>query len=156
MKFGRIMIVLGILATLGLVATAVQGYAGVHGRAGLKEHVLLGLVALLLFVLAHCWILVYLVGIDRLLRPLARAAGRDDVVEPPLRSFRSRTLPLLLAAVFGGIAVFTLGSEAYSGRMSPSVHGVLIWVTVALQAGAVAVEWRALAASERALERLRS
>jgi hypothetical protein len=156
MKFGRIMILVGIVATLGLVAAGVQGYGGAREGAALREHILLGLVALLLFVLAHCWVLVYLVGIDRVLRRAPRDAGRDEAPEPRLRTFRGLTLSLLLAAVLGGVVAFVLGTEVYSGRVSAGLHGAFLWLTVVLQAAAVAVEWRALAASERALRKLQA
>lgn len=157
MKFGRIMLAVGIVATLGLVAAGVQGYAaldqGTEGR-DLSTHVLVGLVAVLLFVLAHGWVLIYLVGIGRLLRQEAHAAGREMVLEASVRSLWRRAVPPLVAAV-AGVGVFVLGSAVYAGRVTGAVHGAALWATVALQAWAAVAEWRALAASERALTALR-
>lgn len=157
MRFGRIMLAVGLVATLGLVATGVQGYAAVDAAtegASLRNHVLGGLVALLLFVLAHGWVLIYLVGIGGLLRREARAAGREAALDAPLRSPWRGAVPPALAAV-AGIAVFVLGSGVYSGRVTGEVHGAALWGTVVLQVWAVAAEWRALAVSERALSTLR-
>ena len=85
MRFGRIMLAVEVVATLGLVATGIHGYLAVDVETegvGLRNHVLAGLVALLVFVLAHGWVLIYLVGMGRLLRREARAAGRQDVLDP--------------------------------------------------------------------------
>jgi len=155
MKFGRIMIFVGLAATLGLVATGFQGYGGLADRAALGRHILLGLIALLLFVMAHSWVLIYLTGMHRLLRRVAGESGRVEALPPRLLAFRSRTLPVLLATIVGAIAVFLLGTEVFSGRLSGSVHGAVLWVTVVLQGLAMALEWRALAASERAFQLLR-
>lgn len=157
MRFGKIMLAVGIVATLGFLAAGAQGYAEVdRGTQGpiLTTHVVLGLVAVLLFVLAHGWVLIYLMGIGRVLAREAGEAGQEEELEPSLRSFPRTVLPPLLAAL-SGIAVFVLGSAVYSGRVPGSVHGAALWLTVALQAWAVFAEGRALAASERALEALR-
>lgn len=157
MRFGKIMLAVGIVATLGLVAAGVHGYAEVDRAMegpSLTTHVLLGLVAVLLFVLAHGWVLIYLVGIGRLLARETAEAGRGEVPEPSLRSLPRTILPPLLTGL-SGIAVFALGSAVYAGRVPGAVHGTALWVTVALQTWAVFAEGRALAASERALEALR-
>lgn len=157
MRFGRIMLALGTVALLGLVAAGVHGYVALDaatGGPGLRTHVLVGLIALLLFVLAHGWVLVYLVGMGRLLRREARAAGREEALDTSLRSWWRRVLPPALVAA-AGIAVFVLGSAVYAGRVVAAVHGGALWVTVVLQVWAVAAEWRALGASERAFDALR-
>jgi hypothetical protein len=95
--------------------------------------------AVLVFLLAHSWVLFYLLG-------AARVLGADGVA---LAGFRRRVLPPLVAAVVAGVATFLLGTAVYAGRAPAALHGGLTWVTLALQVWAAAAEWRALVAVER-------
>lgn len=141
-SFGRLMVAVGFAAALGMAGVGWQGYRGLAGGPegeGLQAHVLLGLAAVLVFVLAHAWVAFYLLGA---LRVLGRA--RD------LATFRRRTLPLLAAAVAAGLGTFVLGAAVHAGRVAAGLHGALLWAALALQAWAGWAEWRAVAAAERA------
>ncbi|HUP41915.1 MAG TPA: hypothetical protein VM599_01765 [Thermoanaerobaculia bacterium] len=140
--FGRVMVVVGCLAALGLAGVGVQGYLGVELGGGLAGHVLGGMGAVLVLLLAHSWVLFYLLGAVRVL------AGEG--LGAPLGAFRSRVLPPLVAAVVAGVATFLLGIGVYAGRAPAVLHGGLTWVTLALQVWAAVVEWRVLVAVERA------
>jgi hypothetical protein len=98
--------------------------------------------AVLVFLLAHSWVLFYLLG-------AARVLGGDGG-PAPLAGFRRRVLPPLMAAVVAGVATFLLGIGVYAGRAPAALHGGLTWVTLALQVWAAAAEWRVLVAVERA------
>jgi hypothetical protein len=98
--------------------------------------------AVLVFLLAHSWVLFYLLGAARVL------AGEG--LGAPLGAFRARVLPPLVAVVAAGVATFLLGIGVYAGRAPAALHGGLTWVTLALQVWAAAAEWRVLVAVERA------
>lgn len=154
--FGRTMVIVGCVATLGLLATGVQGYQGAAEGAPLRTHVLLGMGSFLLFVLAHSWILFYLVGAARVLDESARAAGRGDLLASPLTGFRSRVLPALLAAVLLAFATFATGPGVYARWAPLGLHGGLLWAAVAAQVWAARAEWQAVTACERAVRSLRN
>ncbi len=154
--FARIMVVVGALAALGLAATGWHGYAGFDGRSGLERHILLGLAALLVFATAHCWQLFYLLGLTRVLAESAEESGRRSALEPRLVRFRTRTLPVVAAAVLAAIAVFVVGASMHGEQVGGRYHGPLLWAALALGAWATAAEWRTVIASERALAALRS
>lgn len=139
--FGRVMVAVGALASLGLLAVGLAGYRGlpdgVEGPA-LRQHVLLGLAAVLVFVLAHAWVAFYLVGAARVLGEAAVA----------------RTLPPLLLAVAAALATFVLGSAVHSGLAPAGLHGALLWLTLLLQGWAGWAEWRAVTAAARATRTL--
>lgn len=138
--FGRVMVAVGFVAALGMAGVGAHGYAGLPAGAGLRQHVLLGLAAVLVFLLAHSWVAFYLLGASRVLGEA-----------PALASLRRRTLPLLGAAVAAGLATFVLGSAVHAGRVPAGLHGALLWVTLALQGWAGWAEWRAVVAAERAV-----
>lgn len=136
--FGRVMVVVGGLAALGMVAVGQLGYRGVAEGAGLREHVLLGLATLLLFVLAHAWVAFYLVGAVRVLG------------EPSVLPVHRSALPPLLLAVAAALATFVLGSAVHSGAAPAGLHGALLWLTLLFQAWAGWAEWRAVTAMAEA------
>lgn len=152
--FGRAMVITGTIATLGLGLAATQGYQGAARGAELRLHVLTGLAALLVFVLAHAWVLFYLAGAARVIGEGAREAGLEGVPGPALARFSRRTLPPLLGALGAVLALFVSGISVYAGQLSGAVHGALFWLTVALEAWAAWAEWRALTAGERAAARI--
>ena len=153
--FARMMIVVGALAALGLLGAGVHGYAGFSGRDGLTRHILLGLAPLLVFVIAHAWTLFYLVGLTRVLRETAEERGVSGALEAPLLGLGRWTLPPGIAAVLAALAVFVVGAAMYGQKTGGSFHGPLLWLALALAAWATVAEWRAVVASERALDALR-
>ncbi len=152
--FGRIMVGAGMIATAGLGLAAAQGYHGAAQGTALRLHVLTGLAMLLVFVLAHAWVLFYLVGAARVIGESAREAGLEGVPEAALARFGRRTLPPLLGALAAVLALFVSGAAVYAHRLPAAVHGGLFWLTIALEAWAAGAEWQALAAGERAVARL--
>lgn len=146
------MVAAGCLAALVLAGVGAQGYRleGAEPASGLTGHILAGLTAVLVLLLAHSWVLFYLLGATRVLRETARGAGREETLAPALGGLRRRALPVLLAAAAAALATFTMGLATYAGRTPELLHGALAWVALALQVWAAAEEWRALAASERA------
>ncbi|MFP3941667.1 MAG: hypothetical protein ACLF0P_15320 [Thermoanaerobaculia bacterium] len=148
--FGRTMVIVGCLAALGLLATGLQGYQGAAEGDALRTHVLLGMGAVLLFVLAHAWVLFYLLGATRVLEEASREAGRDDLpAPPPFPDFRSRVLPPLLAAVAVAFTAFATGPGVYARWAPLGLHATLLWVALALQLWAARAEWQALTAAGR-------
>lgn len=154
--FGRIMVVTGMLATAGLGLAAAQGYRGAASGDALRLHVLTALVTVLVFILAHAWVLFYLVGAVRVIEETARGGGREDVVEPALTRFGRRTLPPLVGALAASLALFLAGVGVYAHQVPASIHGDLFWLVVVLELWAAWGEWRALVASERAVAALQA
>jgi hypothetical protein len=153
-RFGRIMIGAGVLATLGLVATGVLGYQGARTDQEVRLHVLVGLGALLVFVLSHLWVLLYLVGAVRVLRG---AVGSEKAAEEPeLFGFGKHTLPPLLVAMGLALGCFLLGIGVYSGRIGATVHATAFFLTLAAEAWAALLEWRTFGAAERVARRARA
>lgn len=154
--FARIMIAVGILATLGLAGAGVHGYSGFDGREGLERHILLGLAPLLVFVTAHCWQLFYLLGLTRVLTETAEDLDRPDVSIPSVFTFYRTTLPPIVGAVAAALGVFVVGAAMHGQSAGGRIHGPLLWLALALGAWATVAEWRMVTASERALVGLRS
>jgi hypothetical protein len=81
---GRALLIVGFMATLGVVATAVLGYLlNAPADPEMPRHVLVGLASSLLLLFSHCWIMFYLIGTGK--------AGSIPI--SPRRPSTSRTPP---------------------------------------------------------------
>lgn len=145
------MVAVGGVAALGMAAVGWQGYQGLPEGArapGVQEHVLLGLAAVLVLVLAHAWVAFYLLGAGRVLEEAA--AGCPAALGRPFLSLRRGTLVPLLLVVSAGLATFVLGSAVHAGLAPAGLHGALLWLTLLCQGWAGWAEWRAVTEVARA------
>ena len=149
---GRSLWILGALATIGVAVAAALGY-GLHSPAdsGMPRHVIAALASTLPLMLAHSWILLYLLGTGKVIRDAVREGGLDP--SPLARSRRLRRIcyPVILLAAALVMATFLAGGAVASKSMPPWVHLALFWAALAVQAGALGVEWWGLAGNESLL-----
>ena len=142
----RLIVGFGFLAALGGLVAAVLGRAieppAVNETAAV--HVMWALVAGLGQLLAQCWIALFGWGTLRLLARRGRPvpAGRRAV----LLGVPLGVVVLIAAAIWIGIQGYT------SGRPSP-LHAAVGWGTAVACLVALALEWRALETTERAVAR---
>jgi hypothetical protein len=147
---GRVLLVLGLLGTVGLIATGVFGY-GLVGSSDthVRLHLLLSLEATLVLLFSHTWIVLYLLATGRVIT--RAASGRADAADllDRARRLRLRAIPWLLAALAAVGAAFLSGGTAYLGTFLKIVHHALYFVAVAAQIGALVVERRVLVEHDR-------
>jgi hypothetical protein len=145
---GRALLIIGVVATLGFLATGILGY-WITGPAdaGMPRHMLIALGSCLLLLFSHLWILFYLVGAGRAIRLTIKDLGLDPGLGEATRRFKS-CYPWLLAATVAALATFLLGGFVATKALPPWTHHALFFVTLALQAVALWLEGRALAGSE--------
>jgi hypothetical protein len=149
---GRSLWFLGALATAGVAVTAAFGY-GVHspGDPGMPRHIVAALASSLLLMLSQCWILFYLLGTGKVIRDAVREGGLDPAPLAASRHLRRVCYPALLLAMTLVLATFLVGGQV-AGKGAPAwVHHALSWATLAVQAGALWLEWWGLAGNERLL-----
>ncbi len=150
MKLGRALLVIGLLATVGIVASAVLGYAAPAESdvEQLQLHVLLALAAVLLLLFAHCWILLYLIGTGRALRDVVREHGLDPGLPTEASRLQGEAIPWLLLAMGLALGTFLLGAGAAANALPAVVHHALAYAALGVQVYALWVERRVLDAHE--------
>jgi hypothetical protein len=155
MMMGRALLIIGALATLAFLASGVLGYLLKGPTDGaMPRHVLVGLAACLAQLFSHCWILVYLILTGRAIRETVQDRGFDpSSAEEPGRHLRS-TAPLLLVAVFLGLATFLVGGATAEGAFRPWIHHAMFYATLAVQGWALWQERRVLRATQALIEDL--
>lgn len=137
------MVAVGWLGALGLVAAGVLGHGYARHGDDVRGHLLLGLGALLLFVLAHCWVLFYSLAARRVL------AGGTGAAAERLAGFSRHTLVPILAVLAAALATFLTGNAVYTGALPWWGHAAPFYATLVLQVWASAAEWRTCVATER-------
>jgi hypothetical protein len=141
----RVLLILGVAGTLGLVAAAAAGYGMLGGPdPQMHAHALLSLAATLVLMFSHTWIVLYLLATGRVMADTVAARGLDRGVLERARRLRLRALPWLLAAVVALIATFLLGSAAFSGRILGWLHHGFFYLALLLQIAAIRIEGRVL------------
>jgi hypothetical protein len=149
---GRSLLIVGALGTVGVVVAAGLGYGlSSPADAGMPNHIVAALVAILLAMFSHSWILLYLLGTGRLIRAAVREEGLDPALLAESRRLRRVCYACLLTAAALVMATFLVGGAVAGKGVTPWVHHLLSWVAVAVQGLALWIEWRTLAANERLL-----
>lgn len=145
---GRALLIIGVVATLGFLATGILGY-WITGPAdaGMPRHMLLALGSCLLMLFSHLWIFFYLIGTGRAIRQTIRELSLEPGLSEATTRFK-RCYPWLLTAMIASVATFLLGGFVATRALPVWTHHALFFVTLALQAVSLWLEARALAASE--------
>lgn len=144
---GRALLMIGWLAALGLLIAGFHGYV-VDGTDGLSRHVLLALLASLLLLFSHCWILFYLIGTGKVIKGAVVEYGLDPAVVDQTREFKSQTSGWLLLAMILAIATFVAGGAVVTKTVPAWAHQTLFYVTVIVQIVTLRRETRVLIANE--------
>ncbi len=140
---GRSLLVVGVFATLGMIATAVVAYLG----QPLAVHLMLGLGSALLLLFSHCWIMFYLIGTGKAIKEAVAEHSLDTAVLETTRSFKMRTNGWMMIAMGLCMATFILGGGVYTQTLP-------IWLTLVAQIKTLWIEHQVLTENERLMTRL--
>lgn len=151
---GRALLILGWLATMAVIATGVMGYLLGGALTRLTPHVLTGLVASLLLLFAHSWVMFYLIGTGKAIKDAVRENGLDPELAERTKPFKSRSYPWLMIAMGLIIATFVAGGAYVAGAAPSWIHEVLFYVTCVVQVWTLLLEGRVLMANERLMNEI--
>jgi hypothetical protein len=152
---GRALLIVGAMATLGVVATAVLGYLlGSPTDPSLPRHVLVGLASSLLLLFSHCWIMFYLIGTGKAIKDAVKEHGLDPAFAEETKRFKNASYPWLMLAMALVMAAFILGGGVATGAVPLWIHHVLFYAAVLAQVYALWVEQRVLGDNERLMEKV--
>jgi 4-hydroxybenzoate polyprenyltransferase len=147
---GRALLIVGAMATLGVVASAVLGYLlSAPTDPDMPLHVLVGLASSLLLLFSHCWIMFYLIGTGKAIKDAVRDHGLDAALAEETKRFKNASYPWLMLAMGLVMATFILGGGVATGSVPSWVHHVLFYVAVLAQGYTLWIEQRVLADNER-------
>ncbi len=118
---GRSLLIVGALGTIAVAVAGGLGYGlSSPADAGMPTHIVAALVAILLVMFAHSWILLYLLGTGRIIRDTVREGGLDAALLAESRRLRRVCYACLLAAAALVMATFLVGG-AVAGKGDDAV-----------------------------------
>ena len=142
------------LLTLALVGTAVftasllLGYV-IPEHHLLRQHFMLALGSTFLLVMAHSFIMFFLIATGVEMKEKEKAAGRGDSFRRRTIALKSRIFPLLTGALLLVIANFILGAAAHTRALPAWVHEATAWATLLTSAAAFVRAWLVLGDNNR-------
>jgi hypothetical protein len=146
------LVTLAIMGTLGFLATILVGY-GAFG-ATVKQHVLFAFLSTGLLVMAHSFIMFFLIAMGAELKNLEKEKGWGDSFRRRGIALKGRVFPIATLALMLVIAQFVLGGAAHTHRwwMPVWLHHLLAWVTFATCAVTLWREYVALLDTNRLID----
>jgi 4-hydroxybenzoate polyprenyltransferase len=150
---GRALLIVGAMATFGVVASAVLGYlvgspTDLHSHY-MTRHILIALASSMLLLFSHCWIMFYLIGTGKAIKDAVREHGLDPAFAEETKRFKNASYPWLMLAMGLVMATFILGGGVHKGSIPSWVHHVLFYVALLAQIYALRIEQRVLTDNER-------
>src|SRR6185369_534490 len=131
---GRALLIVGVLATIGLLVAAIFGY-GLHGPIGpeMQRHVLVALASCLLLLFSHCWIMFYLIGTGKAVKDAVKEFNLEPRLIEETKRFKNVSYPWLMLAMATAMATFIVGGGVATGSLPPWIHHALFYATLLSQ-----------------------
>ncbi|MDX1503470.1 MAG: hypothetical protein R3325_14005 [Thermoanaerobaculia bacterium] len=139
----RALLLLGWLATAGLVATAAVGYL-VDGSRYFDLHLLTGLGAALLLLFSHCWIMFFLIGTGKAIREAVAEHALDPELVERTKELKNACYPALMLAMGLAMTAFIVGGGVATQVIPAWVHQALFFLALLAQVRALLKEHGAL------------
>src|ERR1044071_10161618 len=136
------LLALALAGTLSLLASIVVGYQVPAQVAHLKAHFLLGLLSTTLLVMAHSFIMFFLIATGVEMKDMEKERGWGDSFRRRTIKMKSQVFPAMTFALLLVLANFIMGAAAHTRAIPARVHEVLAWVTLATCVFTLQREWR--------------
>jgi 4-hydroxybenzoate polyprenyltransferase len=141
---GRALLVVGWVATIGLLITGVAGYLFSFEEGNIGPHLTFGLASSLLLLFSHCWIMFYLIGTGKAIREAVAEHGLDQDLVERTKEFKNRSYPILMLAMGLVMAVFILGGGVYTRFVPAWLHHGLFYLALLVQVRTLLIERQVL------------
>ncbi len=146
---GRALLIVGWIATLGLVTTGVAGYMVSIDNESIGLHLSLGLASSLLLLFSHCWIMFYLIGTGKAIKEAVAEYGLDAELIEKTKEYKNRSYPMLMLAMGLVMTVFIIGGGVYTRFIPAWIHHGLFYLAVLVQLRTLAIERAVLVENDR-------
>ena len=142
------LLTLAAVGTACFAAALLLGYAIPESHT-LARHFVLSLGSTFLLVMAHSFIMFFLIATGVELKDMEKAAGWGDSFRRRTVRMKSRVFPAMTMALTLVIANFILGAAAHTRAIPAVVHEGLSWVTLATCVYALFREYQVLGDNNR-------
>lgn len=146
------LLTLALVGTVALVLTLGAGYQAPGDIAAVKRHILMALGTTTLLVMAHSFIMFFLIATGVALKDVEKAQGWGDSFRRRTLVLKARAFPSMTLALLLVMANFVLGAAAHTHVLPARVHEGLAWATLASCLGALRREYLVLGENNRLIE----
>jgi uncharacterized membrane protein len=146
---GIALLTLALVGTASLLGTTLLAYTGHPGPLWMKGHFLAALGTTFLLVMAHSFIMFFLIATGVELKKMEQEKGWGDSFRRRTIVMKSRAFPLMTVALLLVLANFVLGAAAHTRALPPLVHEALAWTTLLVCVLALHREYRVLGENNR-------
>ncbi len=146
------LLTLALVGTLSLLATTLHGYGLPGDAVAMKRHFLLALGSTTLLVMAHSFIMFFLIATGVEMKDMEKERGWGDSFRRRTVALKGRVFPLMTVALLLVMANFILGAAAHTHVLPGWVHGLLAWTTLGVCAAALAREYLVLGENNRLID----
>ena len=122
------LLTLALVGTLSFLWTIVLGYQ-VGGVVNVGRHFGIALVSTLLLVMAHSFIMFFLIATGVELKEMEKERGWGDSFRRRTVAMKGKVFGVATLALLLVIAQFVLGAAAHTRAMPVWIHNVLAWIT---------------------------
>jgi hypothetical protein len=146
------LLALAAAGTLALLGSIVVGYEVPAQVAHLKAHFLLALLSTTLLVMAHSFIMFFLIATGVEMKDMEKERGWGDSFRRRTIRLKSQSFPAMTFALLIVLANFILGAAAHTRALPARVHEATAWLTLLTCLFALQREWHVLGENNRLIE----
>jgi hypothetical protein len=146
------LLALAVAGTASLLVSILLGHEVASGAAALRAHFLVALLATTLLVMAHSFIMFFLIATGVEMKEMEKERGWGDSFRRRIIRLKSQAFPAMTFALLLVLANFVMGAAAHTRAIPAWVHGGLAWLTLVTCLVALHREWRVLGENNRLIE----
>lgn len=138
-----------LVGTVALLGSIVIGYTVPAQVAALKAHFLLALLSTTLLVMAHSFIMFFLIATGVEMKDMEKERGWGDSFRRRTIKMKGQVFPAMTFALMLVLANFVMGAAAHTRAVPARVHEVLAWITLLTCVFTLYREWQVLGDNNR-------
>jgi len=145
------LLTLSLVGTVSLAWTVWLGYQ-VPGTVAVGRHFVLALGSTFLLVMAHSFIMFFLIATGVEMKEMEKTAGWGDSFRRRTVALKGKVFPVMTLAILLAMANFILGAAAHTLVIPGWAHGLLAWLTLGTCLFALWREYLVLGENNRLIE----
>ena len=145
---GIALLTLAAVGTACFAASLLLGYV-IPGSHSLRAHFVLALTSTFLLVMAHSFIMFFLIATGVELKDMEKAEGWGDTFRRRTIAMKSQVFPAMTMAILLVMINFVLGAAAHTRAVPYLVHSMSAWGTLVVCLIALYREYQVLGANNR-------
>jgi hypothetical protein len=143
------LLTLALVGTVAFAWSTLGGYRVPGAPREVRPHFLIGLVATFLLVMAHSFIMFFLIATGVEMKGLEKEKGWGDSFRRRTVALKARVFPVMTLALLLLVANFILGAAAHTRVIPAVVHEGLAWLTLLACVFALGREYEVLGQNNR-------